>query len=106
MTLKEGLLNELEDLLGHLDREDEESKECAELIEDYCRHIIDLAVKINFVCRRYEQKLREIMTANEFDKLSSSAARQLNKMYYDEMPEGEFKDFVKKIMPMEDYKDD
>lgn len=106
MTLKEGLLDELEHLLEYFDTEDEDSKECAELVESYCRHVIDLAVKINFTCNRYEKKLREIMTANEFDKLSVSITRQLNKMYYDDMPDSEFKSFIKNMLPMEEYKDD
>ena len=47
------------------------------------------------LCGKMESKLKEIMTAKDFEEWSSETAREMFKAEVESMPEGEFKDFCK-----------
>lgn len=56
------------------------------------------AVQAHEVNRRFEDKLKELMTYKDFTEMSMEIAKEMFKQDVEAMPEGDFKDFITENM--------
>lgn len=54
------------------------------------------SIQLNKICKIYEKKLKEVLSAADFEKFIISVAKQLFADTVADMPDGEFKDFTMK----------
>ena len=57
-------------------------------------------LKYNYISKRQDEKLKEILTAKQYDEFVKQVGRELFEIDLDNMPDCDFKDFCKENMGM------